>query len=84
MYASSAIEGSLCLSLDDGFFQLYTAIAMELEKSSGFGEGDVVFASEIAQLVVLGFRNGTTVGSANLLVIGHNLSSKNADLMQTR
>jgi hypothetical protein len=47
------------------------------EKSSGFSERDIVSAREVAQLVVLGFGDRTSVGRANvLLVVRHILSSK--------
>jgi hypothetical protein len=76
-------SGSSCLSRD-GFFQLCTCVAVKLEKSSGFSERDVVFASEVTQLVVLGFGNGAPVRCSNLLIVGHYLSSKKRDRKETR
>jgi hypothetical protein len=48
-------EGLSCFSRD-GFLQPCTFVAVKFEKSPGFSERDVVFASEVAQLVVLGLR----------------------------
>jgi hypothetical protein len=58
---------------------------VKLEKSSGFSEWDVVFASEVAKLIVLGSRDHTPVGSTNLLlVIGHVPSSKSTGFGKER
>jgi hypothetical protein len=57
---------------------------VKLEKSSGFSEWDVVFASEVAKLIVLGSRDHAPVGSTNLLVIGHVQSSKSTGFGKER
>jgi hypothetical protein len=76
-------EGLSCLNRD-GFFQPSTFVAVKLEKSPGFSERDVVFASEVAQLVVLGLRDRAPVGSANLVVVGHIPSSEKHRIWRER
>jgi hypothetical protein len=62
-----------------GRFQPFTVVAVNLDKASGLREGDVVFASEVAKLVVFGRRDRTPVGIANFrLVVGHVPFSKSA------